>query len=88
MSNQISGQIAVTTPGTSVQGSSVTNGDGFIIKALATNTGKMYIGDASGDNRTGYELAANQAIFSGVDNLNQLWFDASVGGEKICWLKV
>jgi hypothetical protein len=83
----ISGTINVTTPGTSIQGGNVPLTNGVYIKALSGNTGKMYIGYATGDNRTGYELGAGQAILVQVANLNTLWFDASVGGEKICWLK-
>jgi hypothetical protein len=83
----ISGQVTVTTPGTSIQGGSVALTNGVYIKALTGNTGNMFIGYATGDNRTGFELDANQLILVQVSNLNQLWFDASVGGEKICWLK-
>jgi len=83
----ISGQVTVTTAGTSIQGGSVALTNGVYVKALGANTGKMYIGYATGDNRTGYELSADQAVIVQVANLNQLWFDASVNGEKICWLK-
>lgn len=87
VASAISGQITVTTPGTSIQGGNVPLTNGVWIKALAANTGRMYIGYATGDNRTGFELSAGQAIIVQVSNLNQLWFDASVGSEKICWLK-
>jgi hypothetical protein len=83
----ISGQVTVTTPGTSIQGGDVVLTNGVFVKALTGNTGNMFIGYATGDNRTGFELDANQLILVQVSNLNQLWFDASVGGEKICWLK-
>ena len=86
----ISGQITVTTAGTEVQGGNVPLTNGVLIKALGANTGKMYVGnDGTGAiaSTTGYELSADQVIFVQVDNLNKLWFDSSVNGEKVCWLK-
>ena len=86
----ISGQITVTTAGTEVQGGNVPLTNGVLIKALGANTGKMYVGnDGAGAiaSTTGYELSADQVIFVQVDNLNKLWFDSSVNGEKVCWLK-
>lgn len=83
----ISGQITVATPGTSIQGGNVPLTNGVYVKALGGNTGKMYIGRATGDNRDKYELSADQVVIVQVANLDQLWIDASVGGEKVCWLK-
>ena len=86
----ISGQITVTTAGTEVQGSNVALSDGVFVKAMGTNTGKVYVGNA-GDgtisSTTGYELAAGECILIQVDNLNKLWFDSAVNVEKFCWMK-
>lgn len=82
-----SGQITVSTPGTSIQGGNTALINGVYIKALSTNTGKMYIGYASGDNRAMFELSPGEIIIVQVSNLNQVWIDASVAGEKVCWLK-
>jgi hypothetical protein len=87
VASAISGQITVTTAGTSIQGGNVTLTNGVYIKALTGNTGNMFIGYATGDNRDKFELDGNQLILVMVSNLNQLWFDASVNGEKVCWLK-
>jgi len=82
-----SGQITVTTPGTAVQGPNVPLSNGVYIKANHADTGIMYIWQAAGDGRGGYELVVGDFVVVQVNNLNQLWFDASVGGEKVCWLK-
>jgi hypothetical protein len=87
VASAFSGQIAVTTPGTSIQGSNVALINGVYIKALAANTGKMYIGYATGDNRAMFELSADAIVLVQVSNLNQVWIDASVAGEKVCWIK-
>ena len=83
----ISGQVTVATAGTAVQGPNIELSNGVYIGALGANTGYMYIWHATGDGRGGYQLAAGKSVPVQVQNLNQLWFDASVNGEKICWLK-
>jgi len=84
-----SGQITVTTAGTEVQGPSVT-GNGFFIRALSGNTGKVYVGNDGADavsSTTGYELAAGDQVYIECGNLNLLWFDAATSGDKFSWLK-
>lgn len=93
---QLSGLITVTTAGTAVQGTDIApwrqaqDGGGFFVRAISTNTGLIYIGnDAAGDvaSTNGFELSAGDQIFVVCNNLNELWFDSSVNGEKACWLK-
>jgi hypothetical protein len=93
---QLSGVITVATAGTAVQGPDVTawhpaeQGGGFIVSAIAANTGLIYIGnDGAGDvaSTNGYELKAGNQIFVPCSNLNEVWFDSSVNGEKCSWLK-
>lgn len=86
----MSGLITVTTAGTAVQGGNVPLTNGVFIKALSTNTGLGYVGnDGAGDvtSSNGYELSAGDFILLNVANLNQLFFDTAVNGEKFCWLK-
>lgn len=86
----VNGRITVTTAGTAVQGTSTTLTNGVFIKALAANTGKVYVGnDGNGDvtSTTGYEMSAGEWVVIQVANLNVLWFDANVNGEGFCWLK-
>lgn len=40
----LSGQITVTTAGTAVQGTDTVSNNGFFIRALSTNSGKVYVG--------------------------------------------
>lgn len=90
MAYTLSGQITVTTAGTEVQGTDV-KAEGFFIKALAANTGKMYIGNnGSGavSSSLGYELSAGEQVLVNIRNLNELWIDSTVNGEKVCWLAV
>ena len=85
-----SGQITVTTAGTAVQGTDAP-GHLFAIKAHADNTDTVWFGeDGAGDvtKDNGYPLGAGESIVFQIANLNQLYFDAEVNGEKVCWLMV
>ena len=89
-----SGQITVTTAGTAVQGNNIVTREplGFLLKALSTNSGKIYVGNDGSDDVTstnGFELSAGDPpIYVEASNLNELWFDASVNGCKVCWIRV
>jgi hypothetical protein len=93
---QLSGVITVTTAGTEVNGPDVQSwqpaeqGGGFFIAAAGANTGYIYLGnDGAGAvaSTSGYELKAGNQIFVRCNNLNELWFDSSVNGEKCSWLR-
>lgn len=90
MAATISGQTTVTTAGTEVQLHSGLAVNGPVaIKALPGNTGVMYVGQQAGvvSSSTGYPLSAGQeVVFNQVGNLNEIWVDASVNGEKVAWL--
>ena len=86
----LSGQITVTTAGTAVQGSDVP-GTMFSLKAHPDNTDTVWFGeDGAGDvtKDNGYPLNAGEDVTIQVANLNQLWFDSEVNGEKFCWLSL
>jgi hypothetical protein len=86
----ISGQATVTTAGTAVQGSDVDLPNGVYVKALAGNTGVVYVGnDGAGDvsATTGFQLSQSDVILIPVANLKDLWFDSATNGDKLCWIK-
>lgn len=59
------------------------------IKALSTNTGTIYIGnnkpEAEGHTLAYLLIATDGPVKYEINNLSQLWIDASVGGEGISW---
>ncbi len=81
------GHKTVTTAGTQVQLSAQAC-KAVSLKALAANTGFIYVGDSNVDSSTGYELDAGDVLDLAVDNLNRIWLDASVSGEGISFLWV
>lgn len=85
----MSGQTTVTTAGTEVQLNANQACKSVIIKALSTNTGIMYVGN-DGNNAvsssTGYPLSKDDYVVLEVLNLNNVYVDASVNGEKVAWI--
>ena len=85
----ISGQTVVTTAGAEVVlGSGVINGP-VLVKALAGNTGLVFVGNVAGavSSSTGVQLAAGEVlIFNQVGNLGSILVDSAVNGEGVAWL--
>lgn len=89
----MSGQITVAATGTAVQGPNIDNssGNGFAVSGMPANTKPVYIGnDGAGDVSTanGFPLNPGDTMVLSVRNLNEVWFDVEVNGEKIAWLKL
>lgn len=86
----LSGQKTVTSAGTAVALGTQAIGGPLAVKALAANTGIVVVGcDGASDVTTanGFQLAAGEAIiFNHVANLGDIWVDAAVNGEGVCWL--
>jgi hypothetical protein len=86
----LSGHKVVTTAGTAVALGSAQVSAPLMVKALDTNTGKIYIGnDGSGDvdSSNGLVLLANELVlFDWVGNLASVIIDSSVNGEGVAWL--
>jgi hypothetical protein len=80
-------QFTVTTAGTAVQLPSSANLS-LTIKALAGNTGLIYVGDSGVDSTSGFELSAGDSVSIAVSQNNLIWIDASVSGEKVCVIAV
>ena len=86
----ISGQKTVAAAGTAeVLGTQGIHGP-FMVKALETNTGYVYIGnDGAGDvaSTNGLELTAGDiVVFDHVGSQASLIVDVSVNGEGVAWM--
>ena len=85
-----SGQITVSAAGTAVVGTTEA-GDMFAVKAHPDNTDAVWVGqDGAGDvtNANGFPLDPGETIVLNIANLNLVYFDADVSGEKVCWIKM
>jgi hypothetical protein len=83
----VSGKKTVTTAGTAVHLDDV-DCKSVSIKALASNTGTIYVGGSDVDSTNGLELAAGESIDVAIDNVSRFYIDASVDGEGVSWLAV
>ena len=86
-----SGQATITAHGTAERLTTQV-GQVFLIRALPTNTGVVYVGNDGADDvssANGFPLSATDSpIMVVLDNLNQLWLDSAVDSEGIAWLVV
>lgn len=85
-------QISVGTAGTAVQGPDMALTNGCYVFAHPSNTGLTYVGNTSNGitSANGAVLAAagvGPGIPFAVTNVNQLWFNAAVNGEKLFVVK-
>jgi len=86
----ISGQKTVPSAGTAVALGVQPVCAPLLVKALDTNTGVVAIGcgDAGGVTlANGLRLESGEAArFAYVGSLANIWLDAAVNGEGVCWL--
>lgn len=80
------GQITVTTSGTRVALAGSTAVVAVVVQALSTNTGSIWVGDASVTVSNGFELQPGQSTGIAIDNLSKVFVDASTNGDKACFL--
>jgi hypothetical protein len=83
----LSGQITIAAAGTAQQGTDIP-GTLFALKAHPDNADTVWTGEVTGDvaATNGYPLNPGESVVVQLANLNHLWFDADVNGDKICWL--
>jgi len=80
-------QVTVTTAGSRVNFISLASLS-ITIKALAGNTGLIYVGGNTVDSSNGFELSAGDSISLAIDNHDEIWIDSSVSGEGISYMSV
>lgn len=91
MALQRSGQITITTAGTAVQGPATPQGNLFALRAHPDNTADVWVGNDGNDDVTannGFPLSKTADLLVYTSSLRDLYFDADVNGEKVCWFKV
>jgi len=81
-----SGHITVTTAGTDVAGPNVT-GSKWYLAAHPDNTDVVWVKYAAADDGFPLKAGAVSGMEVASSNLNQLYFDSAVNGEKICYFE-
>lgn len=82
------GKTTVTTAGTRVVLTTTQAVKSVTVKALATNTGIIYVGNASVSSTNGFRLAAGEAVSFDIADLNSVNLDSSVNAEGVTYLGV
>ena len=84
----LNGKTSVTTAGTRVTLAGSTACRGVTIKALSTNTGFIYVGNATVASTNGFQLRAGESCSLDIANLITVNIDSSVNGEGVSYLSV
>lgn len=90
----LAGQVSVTCAGKAVRFTSTYAGT-YLIRPLSGNGGTyVYVGNdgsTTGDvtSSNGYQLKKDlDNLLITVNNMNQLWLDATTAGDGVSWIKV
>lgn len=84
----LNGRATVASAETAVPlaGESTPLTSGVRVKALAGNTGTVYIGDEDVAAATGYPLAAGEEVFVEINDLAAVYVDAAENGDAVAYL--
>jgi hypothetical protein len=82
------GKTTVTTAGTRVVLASAQAITSVTIKALAANTGTIYVGGSSVASTNGFQLAKSESVSMDITDLSTVYIDASVNGEGVTYLGI
>lgn len=80
-------QVTIPTAGTRVQLAN-TPCKSLLLRALASNTGTVFIGGVTVDAANGFPLARGDAIAVDISNANAIYVDTDVSGSKVAWIVV
>jgi len=90
MTTILSGIKLVTVAGTAEQIAGTNINKPLAVKALATNSGVMYLGNDGTDDVssiTGYPLSAGEGVIFGyLGDMGVLYIDSQYSGEGVAWL--
>jgi hypothetical protein len=86
--DNFTGVISTTTAGVTVNGPSIENKSGFLIKSHPDNTDTVWIMPKGRTKTNGFPLQPDDILVVNVSNLNNLDFDADVNSQKFFWMKL
>lgn len=83
------GKVTVTTHGTRVKiTAGTTPVKSVTIKALSTNTGLIYVGNATVASTNGFQLSAGESVSFDISDLTNINIDSAVDGEGVSYLAI
>lgn len=84
----LNGKTSVATSGSRVVLAASTACKSVTVKALAANTGIIYVGSSTVSAANGFALAAGDSVSFDIANLNTVNLDCSVSGESVTYLGI
>jgi len=83
------GRRAVTTAGERVSlATDIKGATGVYIKAMATNTGLIYVGDITVTSANGFPLSAGDQLFLPISSTSSIFLDSAVNGGSVAYFIV
>lgn len=82
----VNGQNTVASAGTAEVLGSSESVRACSIKALASNSGIIYIGTSAVDNTNGYELLPGESVTLDVDNVADIYIDAEYNTNGVSYI--
>lgn len=83
----MNGRTVVTTAGTRQNLGGERPNAPVAVKALAGNSGIVYVGNSNVSSANGFELSAGEVIiFDTVRHMQSIYVDAASNGDGVCWL--
>ena len=83
-----SGQKTISSAGTAETLATSTAIVSVTIKALAANTGNVYVGGSNVDDTNGFVLAKGDTVSLDVDNLADVYLDVDTNGEGVSFIYI
>lgn len=81
-------QTSIETEATQLIEASTPCVKGVLVKALSTNTDKVYVGKSGVTTANGYELTLGETVTIEVDDVNKVYAIAASGTQKVAWVGV
>lgn len=82
------GRATVVSAGTRVPLSSSTAIASVTVRALASNTGLIYVGNSAVSSANGFQLSASETVSMDIDNLSKVFIDSAVSGGGVSYAYV
>lgn len=87
LDSDFTGIVECATTGTAVSVGAVYNEGGFYVKPHPDNTDTVWVFFKGQAKTSGFPLNTGEVMYLPVNNLANVYMDADVTAEKLCWIK-
>lgn len=76
----------VTTAGTQVQLAPTNAIKTITVRALASNTGLIYVGTSTVSSANGFQLSPQETVSLDIADISSVWINSQVNGEGVTYV--